>query len=69
MPNVQEMFNQAMANMLRNAPKPAVGGVVAENVGVGSAVQPPRADFAKLKGDFVKMGDKTFSGLESVMEV
>ena len=63
LPNVQEMFNQYMANMFRNAPGPAAGGVVAENVGVGGAVQPPRADFAKLKGDFMKMGGKTFSGL------
>ena len=69
LPNVQEMFNHYMANMFRNAPGPAVGGVVAENMGVGGAVQPPRGDFSKLKGDFLKMGGKTFSGTETVVEV
>lgn len=68
-PNVHEMFNQYIENMFRNAPGPVVGGRDAGIIGVGSAVRQPRTDFSKLKGDFVKVGGKTFNDLKSVMEV
>ena len=60
LPNVQEMFNQYMANMFRNAPGPVVGGVVAENVGVVGPVQAPRTDFAKINKDFANLGVRHF---------
>ena len=69
LPNVQEMFNQYMANMFRNAPGPAVGGVVAENAGVVGTVQAPRTDFTKINKDFANLGGKTFSGEGSIIGV
>lgn len=38
MPNVQEMFNQYMENIFRNAPGPAIGGRDVEIVVVGFAM-------------------------------
>lgn len=49
----------------------ALGAVSAGGPGTVSVVgtvQPPRRDFAKLKGDFLKMGVKTFSYTETVVE-
>ena len=68
-PNVQEMFNQYLMNMMRNAPATIASGETVEVVGLGGVVQPPRDDFAKISKDFANLGGKTFSGVESVIEV
>ena len=65
-PNMQEMFQQYMLNMMGMTP----GAVRAGGAGgVGGDVQPRKADFAKLSKDFLNLGGKTFNGTESIMEV
>lgn len=62
---MQEMFQQYIIDMAPRAVR--AGG--AGTVGVGGIVQLARRDFAKLKGHFLKLGGKTFSGTETVIEV